>query len=203
LKVSRAHFTRQTADVRRQHLIDATIACLEKQGAGHLSVRNIAAAAGVSPGLVAHHFTGVEALIAETYRDVAARVGLILEKAAEDAGSDPRARLTAYLTSSFSPPVRDAALFSAWVAFWSLGQKSPVVALMHRRLYAEYRGRVERLLAACGVGAAHLRMAAIAATAMVDGLWLELCLDDTAFSAIEARQVAERWIDALLAGEAR
>jgi TetR/AcrR family transcriptional repressor of bet genes len=198
---NRAHFTRQTADVRRHHLIDATIACLHKHGAGGLSVRNIAAEAGVSPGLVAHHFDGVEALIAETYRDVAARVGAVCDQAVRNAGPEPRARLVAFLTASFSPPVRDAAIFSAWVAFWSLSQTSEAVALSHRHLYADYRAQVEALLAECGLAAPRLRMAAVAATALVDGLWLELCLDDSVFTALEARQAAEGWIDALLRKE--
>ncbi|WP_423787489.1 TetR family transcriptional regulator C-terminal domain-containing protein [Klebsiella pneumoniae] len=41
-------------------------------------------------------------------------------------------------------------------------------------------------------------MAAIAITALVDGLWLELCLSPGCFSADEAGAIARRQIDVLL-----
>jgi TetR/AcrR family transcriptional repressor of bet genes len=37
-----------------------------------------------------------------------------------------------------------------------------------------------------------------AAIALVDGLWLELTLDPTTFSADQASAMAVRWLDALL-----
>jgi TetR/AcrR family transcriptional repressor of bet genes len=186
--------TRLSAEARRRRLIDATIACLEQHGAAGLSVRNIAAQAGVSAGLVAHHFAGVEALLEATYRDIAARLDNVFAEAVAAEGNDPKARLTAYLTASFTPEVRDGAIFSAWIAFWSFSKSSPTVALAHKELYAAYRRDVERLLAACHVPAARLKMCAVTAAAMVDGLWLELCLDSSVFSPIDARRQIERWI---------
>jgi hypothetical protein len=44
-----------------------------------------------------------------------------------------------------------------------------------------------------------LRLAAIAITALVDGLWLELCLSPQSFTPGEARAIAERQIATLLA----
>jgi len=192
--LSKPAFTRQTAEARRRLLIEATIACLEKDGAAGLSVRNIAAMAGVSPGLVAHHFDGIEALLAETYRDVAARFAGIFQEAVRAAGKDAKARLIAYLTASFTPEVCDAAIFSAWIAFWGFSKSSLPIAEAHRELYAAYRHEVETLLADCGIKRKKLKMTAIAATALVDGLWLELCLDASVFSPQQAREQVERWI---------
>ena len=39
---------------------------------------------------------------------------------------------------------------------------------------------------------AQVRLKAIGLTALVDGLWLEYCLDPTSFSAAEAQQLVER-----------
>ena len=39
---------------------------------------------------------------------------------------------------------------------------------------------------------ARARLAAISLTALVDGLWLELCLDPSTFSAEEAQAMVER-----------
>ena len=185
---------------RRRLLIDATIHCLQREGAHGATVRKIAAQAGVSPGLVAHHFSGVEELIELSYRDVASQVGTILDQAVAAAGPDPWQRLAAYVTGSFAPPVLDPALLATWVAFWGLTKSSPPIAAVHRAVYRDYRLAVETLLADCGIEPAERRLTAIAVTALVDGLWLELCLDDSVFTAAEAKLIAENWLASLKRG---
>jgi AcrR family transcriptional regulator len=183
---------------RRQALIDATGRALVLHGAGGVSVRTIAAEAGVSPGLVTHHFEGVEPLIAATYRQVSARVGEALTRAVEAAGPDPRARLVAYVSGNFLPPVMDADLLATWLGLLSLTKSMPLVAVAHAETYATYRAEVEALLLACHPTRADTRLEAVAITALVDGLWLELCLDDSVFTPEEAIGIARSWIDALL-----
>ncbi|OZA80973.1 MAG: TetR family transcriptional regulator, partial [Caulobacter sp. 39-67-4] len=123
------------------------------------------------------------------------QIDAALEAAVAQAGDAPRARLSAYLTASFKPPVLDTQLLAAWLAFWSLVKVNDAIADIHRRTYASYRARLEALLIACDTGV-DARLAAIGLTAVVDGLWLELCLDPTVFTPAEAGAIAER----LLAG---
>jgi TetR/AcrR family transcriptional repressor of bet genes len=111
-------FTRVEPDARRLSLIEAAARVLARDGASGASVRAIALEAGVSPGLVAHHFGGVDALIAATYAHVGARVSAALDAAVAGAGEDPRARLMAYVAASFAPPIADRALLATWTAFW-------------------------------------------------------------------------------------
>ena len=191
----RALFIREP-DTRRQALIEATAACLAERGVAGASVRTICAHAGVSPGLLRHYFPGVDALIAATYRDVAARVSETLEAAVADAGENPRARLIAYLTASFRPPITDPALLATWLAFWSLVKTDPAIAQIHGETYSGYRADLEALLADCG--ATDTAPIAIALTALVDGLWLELSLDPKTFTPDQASEMAIRWLDALL-----
>src|SRR3990170_199849 len=101
----RQPFTRVKPDIRRQSLLEATARCLAARGAAGVSVRAICAEAGVSPGLLRHYFGGVSEAIAETYRWTGARVAQALDDAVATAGPDPRARLLAYLTASFRPPI--------------------------------------------------------------------------------------------------
>jgi AcrR family transcriptional regulator len=165
---------------------------LARDGATGASVRPIAVEAGVSPGLINHYFSGIDALIAATYSAVGEQVSNALATAVAAAGSDPRARLTAYVTASFAPPIADRALLATWIAFWSLTGK-PQIAERHDAIYARYRHDLEALLADCGIAAAaDRRLTAIAITALVDGLWLELCLSPDSFTADEARGLAER-----------
>ena len=74
-------FTRADADERRKSLIAAATRVLARDGAAGASVRAIAQEAGVSPGLVTHHFGGVDALIAATYAHVGAAVTAALDAA--------------------------------------------------------------------------------------------------------------------------
>src|SRR3546814_13863123 len=63
--VTRAAFSREAADFRRQAMIDATAACLAEKGVAGTSVRTIFLRAGASSGLLRPSFDGVAALIAE------------------------------------------------------------------------------------------------------------------------------------------
>lgn len=191
-------FSRAEPDARRLSLIEATARVLAAQGAAGASVRVIAVEAGVSPGLVSHYFDGVDALIAATYAHVGERVSTALDAGVAAAGPDPRARLDAYVIASFHPPIADPGLLATWLAFWSLVKARPGIAALHDDIYAAYRRDLEALLLECGVAPADLRLTAIAITALVDGLWLELCLSPTTFTADEARGIAGRQIAALL-----
>ncbi|HSG56758.1 MAG TPA: transcriptional regulator BetI [Paracoccaceae bacterium] len=201
--MARAAFVREDADVRRHSLIQATAACLAEQGARGVSVRSICRRAGVSAGLLTHYFDGIGGLIVATYRDTGRKVAEAVERAVAEAGSDPHARLQAYVTASFRPPVLDPDLLATWLAFWSLMKSDPQVAEVHGQLYAEFRGGLEALLRDCWgeqADANQVRLAAIAINALVDGLWLELCLDERGpFSPQEAEKLALDWLDALIA----
>lgn len=196
-KEPRAQFHRAPADERRQALIDACAATLARKGAHGSSVREICAAAGVSPGLLRHYFSGVDALVAETYRAVGGRVQAALNDAVEAADPTPEARLIAYLAASFAPPIADADLLSTWLAFWSLTRTDPAIARLHGEIYAENRLTLEALLDAYAPGMDH-RLTAVALTALVDGLWLELSLGDAPFTPDEATALARRWLGTLL-----
>lgn len=194
----RPAFRRIEPDARRLGLIEACARVLARAGAAGVSVRAIAVEAGVSPGLVSHYFSGIEALVAATYDHVEAAVAETLDRAVAAADSDPRARLNAFVTASFAPTIADPQLLATWIAFWSLVTARPAIAAQHDEQYAGSRARLEALLGDCGVAKPAQRTAAIAVTALVDGLWLELCLSPGCFSAAEAGTIARRFLDTLI-----
>ncbi len=197
-------FTRDLPEARRQQLIDATARCLAKYGLDGTSVRHVAAEAGVSPGLVRHHFAGMRDLIAETYRWTGKQVEAHLSGALAEAGPDPEAQLRAFIDASFSPPLLDPNLLAVWLTFWSLTRTDPEIHAIHGKVYAEYRRRLERLIA--GIAGAQgkaldARLAALAFTALLDGLWLEHCLDPATCTAAEAKAIAQGWVDGVKTGK--
>lgn len=171
---------------------------LARDGVGKASVRTVAAQAGVSAGLVGHYFPTMDALVAATYADVGLRVNTALEAAVAAAGDMPRARLDAFVMANFTAPVADPELLGTWIAFWGLARGHPAIAAQHDAQYAAFRARLERLLVECGVRDALLRQAAIAVTAMIDGLWLELCLSSAWLTADEAGAIARLQLDYLI-----
>ena len=196
-------FTRDQPEVRRRKLIEATAQCLAELGYAGTSVRAVAAKANVSPGLVAHHFIGIDELIVATYDHVGRRVAETLTAAMDAAPDDAESQLRAFIEASFRPPVLDRDLLAIWLSFWSLVRRDPGVRKVHKKVYADYRRRLEQLIA--GIAAARrfkidAHLAALGFTAMLDGLWLELCLDPTTFSREDALRIAHAWVDDLVAG---
>lgn len=193
MALTRPKFTREDPETRRADLIAATARCLAELGVAGTSVREVAARAGVSAGLIRHHFGSMDALILDTYRFVGERVSRSIDSAITAAGADPYARLDAFLEANFQPPVLDADLLSTWLAFWSLVRRDPNVRAVHAEIYAENRRQLEDILAAIAAARGRpldIRLTAIAITALVDGLWLEHCLDPTTFSPAEATEMA-------------
>jgi len=196
MRMARQAFKREDALVRRADLINACAKGLATHGAQGISVRSICTEAGVSPGLLRHYFDGIDALIAATYRATGDRVQRALAEAVAAAPPAPRERLLAYLTASFAPPIADPELLATWLAFWALTKTDVRIAALHGEIYRDYRADLEALLAACRPG--DHRLTAVALTALVDGLWLELSLGDAPFSREEAGALVETWLDALL-----
>ncbi|HEV8390878.1 MAG TPA: TetR family transcriptional regulator C-terminal domain-containing protein [Dongiaceae bacterium] len=203
MAIAEPRFTRDLPEVRKRKLIEATAQCLAEFGHAGTSVRAVAAKANVSPGLVAHHFKGIDDLIVATYGHVGERVAEALTAAMDSAPEDSESKLRAFIEASFKPPVLDRDLLAIWLSFWSLVRRDPGVRKVHKKVYADYRRRLEELIA--DITAARrikidVHLAALGFTAMLDGLWLELCLDPTTFSRDDALRIAHAWVDDLVAG---
>lgn len=195
----RPRYARHRADDRRRALVEATIASLKRHGHEGLSVRRIAAQAGVSIGLINHHFPNKDALVAESYRQFSRQLAAGFQAAVERAPGEPRARLSAFIEAVFARPNLDPRVLTAWVVFWGLFRQSPEMRRAHReegRGYGALPGLLLRdLLKQRALPASRARVATIGLTALLDGLWLEWCLDPKGFRPAEAIALCEDWID--------
>src|SRR5258707_15636615 len=107
-------FHRATPAVRRELLVDATLRCLKQFGHEGVSVRRISAAAGVSIGLINHHFPSKSGLVAETYETLALSLQDELRSRAHNRAASPRERLIDCFQASFTPELIDPQLFNVW-----------------------------------------------------------------------------------------
>jgi len=188
---------------RREMLVAATLRCLVRDGHAGISVRRIATEAGVSVGLLNHHFGSIDALIADTYQKLASELTSALLVEIEQAGT-PAQKIDAFLTGSFSPRVMDPSLLGVWVVFWSLIRHSEHVSHSHEKSYRAYLDLIRQLLddlaASEGFVIHDTRLAAIGLSAMLDGLWLEWCLNPETFSAANGLHICRCWVKGLRHG---
>ena len=191
------------AEDRRDLLIAATLTSLARDGHAGISVRRIAAEAGVSVGLLNHHFGSIDALIAETYHKLASELTTALWQEVDQAVG-PAARLDAFLAGSFSSRVMDPKLLGVWVVFWSLIRHSQHVNDSHEKSYRAYLDLIRQLLddlaESEGFVIHDTRLAAIGLSAMLDGLWLEWCLNPGTFSPGNGLHICRCWIQGLRHG---
>ena len=196
-------FQRQLADARRQALIEAAIASLKRYGHQGLSVRSIASQARVSLGLINHHFPNKEVLVAEAYSCFHRKLIEVHVQAVARAGpnASAHAQLHAFFKSSFSAPNLDQDVLTAWVVFWGMHRHSKEIQHVHEETYRAYVKLLRNMLAGLARESGKLRMslrnAATGLTALLDGLWLEWCLEPDNFTPQEAIRICEAWIDSL------
>ena len=195
---------RMLAEERKALLVQATLRCLREFGFHGTSIRRICTAAGVSVGLINHHYRSKDQLITETYLHISGSILQELSLHMEQAGDAPRQQLSAFFGASFSPAMLDPSILEAWLAFWGGVRSSPAMREAHQRSYDDYRHTLSRALSALGQQQRwtgfQADRAAIALSAMLDGLWLELSLQPDTFDASEGIRMCESWIDGLEAG---
>ncbi len=197
-------FRRAPPSIRREALIEATLASLRKHGHQGLSVRRIGAEAGVSPGLINHHFPSVSSLLAAAYETLSMSLLESIQRRARESHASPRERLRRFYQASFAPALLDPGLFNIWLVFWSMISHHAQVRAVHDRTYAAYREALESLLGELrrgeGVPRFKPRPAAIALAALLDGLWIEASINPRTFRPAEAVALCEDWTSALCAG---
>jgi TetR/AcrR family transcriptional repressor of bet genes len=200
-KTAEPRFERKLPDARRKALIEATIECLKKYGHDGLSIRRISAQAEVSIGLINHHFPTKDALVAEAYRYFNSELVGTLRQAVAHTPGAAREQLSTFFKASFSPPNLDSEVLAVWVVFWGMYRHSREIQRVQSETYHGYldllRGMLADLERESGSLRFSLRMAAIGLTALIDGLWLEWCLDPDSFEPHEAVELCEAWVERL------
>jgi TetR/AcrR family transcriptional regulator, transcriptional repressor of bet genes len=167
-------------------------------------VRQIAAEAGVTQGLITHHFGEINELVAYAF-DIMSD-GLLKEilKAVDAAEPAPQARLDAFITASFSPIMMDRDVLGVWVVFWGLILHSPRMSRSQQQEYSDYVKAVEKLISSLAKAenftVADVKLAAKAFSALMDGLWLAWCLNPDAFRPEDGVDMCRRWIEGLRRG---
>ncbi len=160
----------------REHLVATTLDCLAELGFSGTTLAEIADRAGLSSGLVAHHFGDKEGLLEAAFRALARRVYAETRSQLQRA-STPRQRVQAIIDSNLAPVEFEPHTARAWLAFWAqvphLAVLQRVQSAVQRRMLSNLRGALRSLL---GPNEAVSLAAMIAA--MIDGVWLRAALSN-------------------------
>ena len=190
------------ADVRRREIVEATIRCLARDGYARLTMKRVAAEAGVSPGILHYYFADKRAILAAA----ALRVTDDLDRrvAAEARGEQgARGRLRALIRACLDVATRDRDFWTVFIEFWGETLHDPELAVLNARTYMRARRLIGRVIAA-GVAEGEFRAvdvdeASAVTLALLDGLSLQLTFDPTMLPVRRAARLCEGALSAFLA----
>jgi TetR/AcrR family transcriptional repressor of bet genes len=134
-------------EVRRQQLIDATIATLARMGFARTTLTEVAATAGLSHGLIIFHFETKENLLTETLQFMAREYRDNWEKALAEADKSPAAQMDALIRADFTDAICAPDRLAAWSALWVEAQSRPIYQANCADHDLEFLNVIERLCA--------------------------------------------------------
>ncbi len=180
----------------RRRLIDATLTTLGERGYHRSSLRIIAENAGLTAGLVKHHFQGKDTLMLEAYRYFRDNLLQVCLAAAEKEGADPVKRLQTFTRSMFLYNAAQGETMRIWAGFVELVITDPEVAALQATSRAQYireiRGCVTGIYAARGeqLSPDSAQTIAQGINAIIEGMWFERILDPVGIKPDDALEIA-------------
>jgi TetR/AcrR family transcriptional repressor of bet genes len=184
-------YQRKSAQQRRQELVDAGVACLARGGMSSFTIDQICKQAGVSRGLINHHFNTKEALLLCIYTEMTDH--LVRDWKAEDSMQ----QLEQIIETSFDETSFNQSSLRAWLAVWGEVATNKALNQLHVSRYHQYKqGIVESLLDIAKRRDLELDADSVARQliALIDGLWLEHCLHSGGFSLAAAKTDCYRFL---------
>jgi AcrR family transcriptional regulator len=184
-------------------LIEAALDCLSRLGPYGAGVREICDRAGVSQGLLRHYFDGKDALIIEAYRTLTREYHENLHRILTGPAESEANRLRSFFDAYFSSEVTGEERSGTYVAFWTLGRTEPTIQRIQRSAYRKLRKQLAPVLneLAANRGARiDAEQLATSLIALLDGYWLDMCVDPTHFSRNKASAACWEWLDTFLRG---
>jgi len=170
---------------KQRDLIEATLECIAELGIQGTSVRAVAAKAGVSNGLIRHHFDAKANLILAAYRRTIALITTNSMRELNSTEGPPHTRLRRFIVATLDTPASNARLLSLWATFVSQSRVDPQIAAVREESYLALRRATEPLIAAVlaaegrRLSVEEVENTTVTVHAMLDGLWIEAGLSQS------------------------
>lgn len=170
---------------RRALLEDAARACMARGGIREFTVDKVVAEAGVSRGLITHHFGSMDGLLVAVYARMYREWIAVIET--------PRpglSRIEAMVDALVSPELFDRDVVNVWLTLWGEIANNPVLRLEHRKLYGDYRSAIVAALREAAAGNGREIAAETVASAficLIDGFGVQRCVEPALLTEADAR----------------
>ncbi|GHB42209.1 transcriptional regulator [Pseudovibrio japonicus] len=171
---------------RKQDLVEATLHCISEKGIQATTLREVAARAGVSNGLIRHHFGCKARLITAAYRKTIELITANTMEVLLSKDGSAHERMRRFVGATLSSPASDYQILSLWATFVSQSRVDPLIAAVRDESYLQLRRATEPLLAELfeaegrPLPPQELEETSIIVHGVLDGLWIEACLDENA-----------------------
>lgn len=177
--MTRKPFQRLSEDTRRLALLQATLDCIGEDGLNGASARKIAERAGVTAGLIRHHFGSKDEMVRQAYGHLMNQLTGRAEDVAHSQAVTPDQSLAGFIAANVTRPNLSARKVSLWATFIGRVEYEPGYSQIHRDSYREFLDILAGLIHP--VRAAHAlpddpatcHGLAIALNGLIDGLWVE------------------------------
>ncbi|MCP9268287.1 transcriptional regulator BetI [Xenorhabdus sp. XENO-1] len=181
--------------IRKQQLIDATLAVVNEVGMQDASIAQIARKAGVSNGIISHYFKDKNGLLEATMRYLLHQLGVAVARRLRLLdNATPAQRLKAIVEGNFDASQISSAAMKTWLAFWGSSIHQPnlyrLQQVNERRLYSNICVEFRRVLPKT-----EARLAAQGLAALIDGIWLRSALSSKPFDIKSAFTITFDYIE--------
>ncbi len=185
---------------RRALLEDAACACMARGGIREFTVDKIVAEAGVSRGLITHHFGSMDMLLVAVYSRMY-REWI----AAISAPHHGRTRLESLVDVLVSPALFSREVLNIWLTLWGEIANNPVLRAEHRARYREYRDTIAAALREAVPPGSSIDVDTVASAfiCLVDGLGVQRCVEPDLLPEATARAACWALLSPHLASEVR
>jgi AcrR family transcriptional regulator len=187
------------ADQRRRQMLTAALDVISERGFADTRIADIAERIGISPALIIYYFKTKDQLLTEAirhYEDAWYSTG----KRRMDALPTAAARIEEFVAMNLLPD-RDPQLegdWQLWLEFWVQAARNPGIAVLRQRSDERWR---EALVALVRSGQADGEFAtidphpfSIVVSSLLDGLTVQIALDDPVVDPVSAFELSMRYI---------
>lgn len=170
---------------RRALLEEAARACMARGGIREFTVDKVVAEAGVSRGLITHHFGSMDGLLVAVYTRMYREWLTVME-----APRPGLSRIEAMVEALVSPELFSRDVLNIWLTLWGEIANNPVLREAHRKLYGDYRGGIVAALkeaAAANGREIDAEPVAAAFICLIDGFGVQRCVEPALLTEADAR----------------
>jgi AcrR family transcriptional regulator len=188
-----------TAEQRRAQMLTAALEVISERGYADTRIADVAERAGVSPALVIYYFKTKDHLLTEAirrYEDAWYAVGLRRMAELPTAA----ARLEEIVAMNCLPEAdpEPGSSWQLWLDFWAQAARNEDVAAVRRKSDERWRDEVASLVltgqAAGEFRAVDARGFAVTLTALLDGLTVQIALEDPVVDPVGAFELTMQFV---------